>query len=272
MKNLFKNARVSGVVFAATLGSLVAAANAQVVVTPPVVTPPVVTPPVVTPPVVVPAVTTNPVPPKPVGSRATYDEYAIDQLMTIASISTGMSATLIELRDLFSHSATNPIPGWAGLSVIPFFNAPADQADRTSGDNLQQLFAKVDTGQNIGVPFLDASVDNAITKYSLQETIDDDYNLPPELQKEQAVKTSMAITSALVTGIAETSYHRANQSMGRLDQYITAIQTSTDLKTSLDLNTRVLVEIAQQNNENLRAMAAMAAMSGAYYMASSVQP
>jgi uncharacterized protein YdbL (DUF1318 family) len=71
---------------------------------------------------------------------------------------------------------------------------------------------------------------------------------------------------AIAASTAEDSYKRANASMARLDGYIAALQNSADLKTSMDINTRVTIELVQQLNETLRTQAAIASMAGTYFM------
>jgi len=65
---------------------------------------------------------------------------------------------------------------------------------------------------------------------------------------------------------AERGYKRANASMGRIDGYITALGASPDIKTSIDINTRVNIEVAQQLNEMLRSQSTLTTMVSMYYV------
>lgn len=66
--------------------------------------------------------------------------------------------------------------------------------------------------------------------------------------------------AAAATG--EDSYERSNEGMTRVGNLIGQIDTQPDLKASVDLNTRMVAEVAQQMNEMLRVLAVQAQAQG----------
>ena len=70
-----------------------------------------------------------------------------------------------------------------------------------------------------------------------------------------------AATAAMATG--EDSYLRANEAMARIDALVPRIDANTDLKASVDFNTRVLIENTQMLNEILRVLSAQTNALGA---------
>ena len=61
---------------------------------------------------------------------------------------------------------------------------------------------------------------------------------------------------------AEEGYRRANAAMERVGDMIAAIETTTDLKASVDLNSRILAEVAVLLSESIRVQAAAAGSAG----------
>ena len=85
--------------------------------------------------------------------------------------------------------------------------------------------------------------------------------------KASTEASDRAIANLAGTGLAaaatgEDAFVRSNEGMTRVNQLVTQIDSTPDLKASVDLNTRVLVEVNQQLNEMLRVMAANASASG----------
>ncbi len=64
--------------------------------------------------------------------------------------------------------------------------------------------------------------------------------------------------------LAKRSYQVANESMRRSNSYLNDITNTADIKESIDLNSRILVELLQMNNENLRLQAAFTTVSGSF--------
>jgi type IV secretion system protein VirB5 len=63
---------------------------------------------------------------------------------------------------------------------------------------------------------------------------------------------------------AEDQYIRANEAMERLTKYVAEIDKTPDLKASVDLNTRVLIELLQSTNESFRTNASVAALQSSF--------
>jgi Type IV secretion system proteins len=79
-----------------------------------------------------------------------------------------------------------------------------------------------------------------------------------KLKKLKDSKKALSLTAVALAsaGTAEDSYIRSNESSKRIAKYVEAIDKTPDVKASVDLNTRVLAEVIQSLNENLRAEAA----------------
>ena len=73
-----------------------------------------------------------------------------------------------------------------------------------------------------------------------------------------------AVAAAGLTAVAtgEDGYTRSNEGMTRVNSLIGQIDATPDLKASVDLNTRVMAEVAQQMNEMMRVMSAQTSAQG----------
>ena len=65
----------------------------------------------------------------------------------------------------------------------------------------------------------------------------------------------------IAAGVAEDSYSRASKSMNRLNAYIELIDLTADLKASIDLNSRLVAESIQMQNELLRLQSSITMMN-----------
>ena len=83
-----------------------------------------------------------------------------------------------------------------------------------------------------------------------------------EFPQDRAIAT-LAASGMAAIATAEDSYSRANTAMDRVNDLIATIDTAPDVKASVDLNTRVLAELAVLMNENLRLQAALTNALGA---------
>ncbi len=244
-----KSLMVSGLVLAAAFGPALTSANAQTALTPP------------------PAPT---VPVKPATAQETYDANAIEQIMNVVAYFKlmrqsleDMTAAIIESKDITKAALTGD------KKAIPLFNTGAELDERTGPTlGLFETATAARTGGAVGSPEIIAAIDAFKKIYMLDEAFKHDPDVIEQSAKDEEVATQSLTATGLAAGaFAETGFTHANTSMARLDTYIKAIEDSPDLKTSVDLNTRVLVEIAQQNNENLRAMSALTSLAGTFFMA-----
>jgi hypothetical protein len=187
-------------------------------------------------------------------------------ILNISNKINDMAVWLKEVRDFLLG-----IDGLGGLSNIPWFNDLANKFPRVESTSaFKELYVKVRDGEEyIESPALTQSLHDLVTRYSLENTLVEADTLTPEQAKEQHANFGNTITGLLATGVAERSYTRGNESMLRLQAYLDALQNSETIKKSLDINTRVLIEIAQTNNELLKTISIFNVMQGASTLSNS---
>jgi hypothetical protein len=150
-----------------------------------------------------------------------------------------------------------------GVKPFPVQNSGTDVAAREGGTGLKDMADAAIAGAPVGPPDFVTALGSFRTLYLL----DDAFALATGDLPAKVFLAHLAATGATAAAMGEDSYKRANASMARIDGYIAALQASADLKTSLDINTRVQIELVQQMNESLRTQSALAALAGAYFMA-----
>ncbi|MEI9402055.1 type IV secretion system protein [Mesorhizobium argentiipisi] len=211
-------------------------------------------------------------PAAPDGAQASYDRNAVELLTYMVELSRLMaggttqllaSAHVAEnLLNRIQEAAQAQLAAISGPKPFPQNNAEADVAARKGGPGLWEMANNALTGQMVGSDRVQAALDKIRKLYRL----DDAFALRSDKLPGNVMIAHEAAQGAITASTAEDSYRRANDSMGRINGYIAALATSGDLKTSVDINTRVMIEVAQQLNETLRTQAAIASVAGTYLM------
>lgn len=225
-------------------------------------------------------VTVTPVPLPSIGAvpnatdteQETHDATAIEQLMygvelsrligggisQIFSSTQSMTSLLGVIRD----TANAQLTAITGTKNIPLGNGPDEVSARDGGTTVREMVVEGLGGNLSGPVDIASAFAQFVTTYELPQA----FGYRDSDTLAERIIGYMAANGAVASSISEHSYLSANASMGRIDGYITALGTSADLKTSLDINTRVNIEVAQQLNEMLRNQAALTNLAGFYFM------
>jgi hypothetical protein len=259
MKRLVLTAAIVAQLFAGT-SSLHAQQAAETPVTPSPLTPAPVVP-----------------PKKPADASESYDANAVQQLVTISK-NTGDS--FIRLDDMLkSNSLVQEVLGTirkvnedtklmldtalTGTKTVPLNNTPEDATARVGAVSLRELAVQMIGGAAPALAEVATAIAEIRTVFNLGEVA----KLINSKELADRLSANVAGHALAATSVAETSYASTNTSMTRLGSYIEALGASADLKTSVDLNTRVLIELTQQTNEAIRTNAATSTVISAYLMA-----
>ncbi|MER9255920.1 hypothetical protein NKI59_29945 [Mesorhizobium sp. M0598] len=250
MKVVVQSVVVSGLLLAAT-GPLVYAREPQIT---PLPLPPI-----------------GALPPAPDGAQATSDENALEVLTSMVEMSRligggiaqlfASALTAENLMTRINDAAQAQRAAISGPKPFPVNNGGAEVAAREGGPGLSEMANAALGGEMVGPQGVQAALTGFRNRYHLDDAFahgNDNAN---------AIIAHVSAQGAVTASTAEDSYKRANASMGRINGYITALESSNDLKTSVDINTRVMIETAQQLNETLRTQAAIASLAGSYFMA-----
>jgi len=149
--------------------------------------------------------------------------------------------------------------GPKGLSGL--LNDPTEQLRRQAASSLNSISSSAISGGTLGggnTSRISSTIDNLKSKFDLTNLADFDSSTIPQ-DRGIAMLAGAGLTAA-ATG--EDAYARSNEGMTRVNTLITQIDTTPDLKSSVDLNTRVLAEMSQQLNEMIRVMAANTTAQG----------
>lgn len=198
------------------------------------------------------------VPTAPSDAQETYDKVTIQQLMKIVELSKSIGGGISQL---FSATQTQT-QALVGTKTFPVNNNVDDETGRQAGAGLLEMANAALSGAATGPQVLIDSLTAFRTDYGLDQA----FALLNDTSFSKVMAARASAQGAIAASTAEDSYKRANASMARLDGYIAALQNSADLKTSMDINTRVTIELVQQLNETLRTQAAIASMAGTYFM------
>ena len=79
----------------------------------------------------------------------------------------------------------------------------------------------------------------------------------------------IATSGVFSSSVGHVGYKRAMLSNQRLDDYMVSLKDSADIKSSIDLNTRVLLELVQQTNEILKVNSSSLSFEGSKISSSS---
>ncbi|UPJ84960.1 hypothetical protein IVB16_41550 (plasmid) [Bradyrhizobium sp. 183] len=192
----------------------------------------------------------------PDGAQPTFDKRAVELLAYIVESVRALSGGMMQLF----ASASTTVAAISGPKPFPVNNDAADISARKGGAAPAEMASAALTGAAIGP----GDIQEALSGFRDRYRLDDAFALRND--KRLGKIAYLSAQAAVTAYTAEDSYKRANASMGRINGYITALETSTELKTSVDINTRVMIEVAQQLNETLRTQAAIASVAGSYFM------
>ena len=255
MKTFFKPVLMSTVLILAPVGPLATAADAQSTTVTPVQLPAI-----------------GAVPNASSGEQKSHDQDAIEQLRYVVELSRligggisqlfSSSQSMTSLLGLIRDTANAQLTAMTGSKTIPMANSPDEVAARKGGESLREL-ATEGLGGSLAGP---TNMATAFSQFSKAYKLNKAFDFQSRESLTQVVVAHMASHGAVAAATAENSYKSSNASMSRIDGYITALGASPDLKTSLDINTRVNIEMTQQLNELLRTQAALTTLAGFYFM------
>jgi hypothetical protein len=205
-------------------------------------------------------------------------------ILNISNKANASATTHTEIRDtiVIARDAVTEIKnfflgggggtGLGGISSIPYYDTTIGEKVPRSNTNkkLAELFGEVKSGATfVESTWLTDAMVTISDRFSLEDSLLEATNPTPLEKKEELANSSLLISGLLSAGIAERAYNRSDAAMDRVQGYIDALELSASLKTSLDLNTRVLIDIAQQQNDHIKMMAAFSSMQSQALLASS---
>ncbi len=153
----------------------------------------------------------------------------------------------------------NALTGARGLSLL--LNSAADIAARDSASDFANLMEGAATGREIlgNVTRITAAINRIKGNFDLDGL--SALSTSPFAQYRSLATLGGASLTAMATG--EDSYARANATVTRVNAMIQEIDTTPDLKASVDLNTRVQLENTQLMTELVRLLSAQVNAQGA---------
>ncbi|WFU07290.1 type IV secretion system protein (plasmid) [Rhizobium sp. CB3171] len=201
----------------------------------------------------------------PSGVQETHDQVSIEQVMKLVRLSRIMGGGITQMSMAVQNQKTalDAIRnGQTGPKTIPLLNGPDEVAARHGGEGLKEMADSALNGAVDGPPDLMAAFAHFRSTFSLDKA----FALKDDELASKKVLAQLAAKGAIAGSVAESSYKRANEGMERVNDYITALQASKDLKTSIDINTRAVIELTQQINESLRTQSAVTSIVSSYFM------
>lgn len=205
------------------------------------------------------------IPGGPSDAQSTHDEVSIEQLLKLVDLTRTVGGSITQLYNSVVNQTAELEKireAQLGTRDVPLHDSPEDIETREGGVGLKEMAEGALDGNLIAPD----GVKEAFDKFRPDYDLDKAFALKDDKAKSLAFAARTSAQGAITSATAEESYKRANSSMARLDNYIVALQDSKDLKTSVDINTRVMIEVAQQLNESVRTEAAIASTVGAYFM------
>lgn len=205
------------------------------------------------------------IPSAPDDAQLSHDEVSIGQLMKLVELSRVIGGGITQLfNTIVTQTAAleKMRDAQNGVKTIPLHNEPEMVEERVGGAGLNEM-AKTALD---GLPLEPQSISEALAKFQQDFGLEKAFALKNDGSPSKFFLANGAAQGAIASSTAEVSYKRANSSMDRIPSYINAIENSPDLKTSVDINTRVMIELTQQVNESLRTQSALASMAGTYFM------
>lgn len=257
MKLLLKPVLLSAFLLFAHVGPVVTAASAQTATLKPIPLPAIGT-----------------VPDASSDEEETHDQNAIEQLTYVVELSRligggisqlfSSSQSMTSLLGLIRDTAGAQLTAITGTKTIPLANSPGEKTARDGGSSIREMASEGLEGSLTNPPDISSVFSELATTYELSKV----FKYKDGKRLNELTMAHMAAYGAVTAAVADRAYKRANASMGRIDGYVTALGSSSDLKTSMDLNTRVNIELTQQLNELLRTQSALTTIAGMHYVTS----
>ncbi|PSS60636.1 hypothetical protein C6558_32175 [Ensifer sp. NM-2] len=207
----------------------------------------------------------GPLPDKPDDATNSHDAGAIEQLMKVVALTKVMGGGITQLVEAViaqTVSIEKIRDAHIGKRNIPLHNTAEDVQAREGGKGLLEMATSALDGA-VDAP---AGVQAALETYRTNYKLDDAFAMKDDTAISRGFAARASAHGAIAASTAEEAYKRANDSMKRIGDYLNSLENSADLKTSVDLNTRVMIEMTQQLNESLRTQAAMTAVASSYFM------
>ncbi|NEJ25850.1 hypothetical protein GR247_38145 [Rhizobium leguminosarum] len=212
-------------------------------------------------------------PPAPDGAHASFDRNAVKLLTYLVEMSRQIGGGISQLFEPL-HAIENleaqtrdaaqaQFAALSGSRPFPVNNGEEDIAARKGGAGLWEMANAALSGGTVGPDDLQQALTDFRNRYHLNAA----FALRDDKLVSNVNIAHSSAQGAVVASTAENAYKRADNSMSRISDYITALENSNDVKASIDLNTRVTIELVQQLNEILRTQAAIASVAGSHLMA-----
>jgi len=144
------------------------------------------------------------------------------------------------------------ITGAKGISAI--LNGSAEKTARTSASDLQAIIDGAISGGAIAgnIGDMKSVISNLRSKFKLDDL---DKFASSAVPADQAI-ASLAGSGMTAVAVADDSYKRANSAVARVNSLVDQIDSTADLKASVDFNTRVNAEVAVLILELIRVQSA----------------
>lgn len=150
------------------------------------------------------------------------------------------------------------ITGAKGISSI--LNGSADKIGRQAASDLKSIVDGAISGDGISGNVGD--MNNVISELKTRFKLDDlDQFNNSDVPADKAI-ASLAGSGLAAVATAEDSYNRANEATDRINTLVDQIDSTSDLKASVDYNTRVNAEVAVLLMELLRIQSAQTNATG----------
>jgi len=204
-------------------------------------------------------------PSAPDDAQESHDQIAILQLMKVVELSKLVAGGIGQLFDAAKSQkeALDIIrDAQVGPKAFPLFNSAEEVEGRGGGEGLNEMAEGAMNGA-LNAP---KNLTEALAAFRQKFGLDNAFELRNDELPSKKMLAELAARGSIGGATAEDAYKRANASSDRLDQYIVALTASRDLKTSIDINTRVMIELTQQTNESVRTQSVIASMVGTYFM------
>ena len=148
--------------------------------------------------------------------------------------------------------------GAKGISSI--LNGAAEKTAREAASDLQSIVDAAIGGGSISgnVGNMNTVISDLKTRFSLDDLATFDGS---DVAADKAI-ASLAGSGLAAVATAEDSYTRANAAVGRVNALVDQIDSTADLKASVDFNTRVNAEVAVLLLELLRVQSAQTNAAG----------
>lgn len=198
-------------------------------------------------------------------AQLSHDEVAIGQMMKIVELARSIGGGISQVFNTVVNqtAALEKIrEAQLGPKQLPQMGEVGNDASRDGGEGLIEM-AEGLLGGSVSGP---QTMTEALAKFRETYSLDKTFAQQNDDSMSKVFTAHASAQGAIASAAAETGYKRANDSMGRIGSYLEAVEKSPDLKTSVDINTRVMIELTQQVNESLRTQSAIASMAGTYFM------